>query len=238
VGAVRLGDLRRAEPISRVFGFDRGLPVDRYYVDAFLARHAEDVRGRVLEVAETTYTRRFGGDRVTRVDVLHVEPGAGGETTIVDDLAVGANLESDAYDCVLLTQTLHHVFDVARALETVHRILTPGGVLLATEPGISQISRYDADRWGDHWRFTSQSARRLAGERFAPGDVSVETFGNVLAAVALLHGLAAGELRPEELDARDPDYEVVLGIRAVKRSPADAAPPGRGDEPAAASSAP
>jgi SAM-dependent methyltransferase len=217
VGAVRFGDLRRPEPISRLFGFDRGQPIDRHYVDVFLGRHAADVRGRVLEVSESTYTRRFGGDRVTRVDVLHVDPDAGGETTVVGDLTVGDTLAPDTYDCVLVTQTLHHVFDVASALATIHRILVPGGVLLATEPGISQISRYDADRWGDHWRFTTQSARRLVEDAFGGGPVEVEAMGNVTAAIAFLHGLSTGDLRPGDLEPTDPDYELLLGIRAVKQ---------------------
>src|SRR5262245_28966028 len=75
VGAARLGDLRRVTPFSRRFGFDRGLPVDRYYIERFLVAHAHDIHGRVLEVKDDDYTRRYGGDRVTRSDVLYVVSG-------------------------------------------------------------------------------------------------------------------------------------------------------------------
>jgi hypothetical protein len=90
--------------------------------------------------------------------------------------------------------------------------------MLVTLPGISQISRYDADRWGVFWRFTSRSVRRLFEEHFAPEDLEIEAYGNVLAAVALLHGLSAQELRLSELDYRDPDYEMIITVRAVKPS--------------------
>jgi hypothetical protein len=40
--------------------------------------------------------------------------------------------------------------------------------------------------------------------------------GNVLAAISFLHGLAAEELRPEELDHRDTDYELLITVRARK----------------------
>ena len=70
VGRVRFGDLHRLTPISQCFGFDRGLPVDRYYIERFLARHASEIVGRVLEIGDDTYTRRFGGSRVSRSDVL------------------------------------------------------------------------------------------------------------------------------------------------------------------------
>jgi hypothetical protein len=89
-------------------------------------------------------------------------------------------------------------------------------VVLATVPGISQIVRYDMDRWGDFWRFTSLSARRLFECGFPEGDVRVETHGNVLAATAFLQGLSTRDLRPDELNFRDPDYEVLITVRAVK----------------------
>ena len=214
VGSVRLGSLRRVTPLSREFGYDRGLPIDRYYIEAFLSARASDIRGHVLEVADNTYTRRFGGDRVSRSDVLHVaaDPGA----TIIADLTRADHLPSATFDCVILTQTLQFIFDVPAALRTVERILRPGGVLLATVPGISAISRYDMDRWGCYWAFTSLSAQRLVEVPFGAGNARIETHGNVLAAGAFLYGMAAEELEQDELDARDPDYQVLITIRAER----------------------
>ena len=214
-GWVHLGNLRRTKPVSDCFGFDRGMPVDRHYIEGFLARHAEDVHGRVLEVADAAYTRRFGGERVARADVLHARPG-NPEATIVGDLCTGQGIPESAFDCIILTQVLPFLWDVPAAISNACRALKPGGVLLVTVPGISQISRHDADRWGDFWRFTSQSMRRLFGEAFDPRSVDVTTYGNVLAATAFLQGLAAGELRESELDERDPDYEVIIAVRAVR----------------------
>jgi SAM-dependent methyltransferase len=215
VGFVRFGSLRRLQPISRVFGFDRGLCIDRYYIENFLSRYAEDIRGHVLEIGEDTYTRRFGGDRVARSDVLHVQEG-NPKATVVADLTCADSIPSDTLDCIIFTQTLQFIYDVRAAIRHLYRILKPGGVLLATLPGISQISRYDMDRWGDYWRFTTLSARRLFEEIFPPGSVTVRAYGNVLAAVAFLHGLSAEELRREELDYHDPDYELIITVRTVK----------------------
>ena len=212
---VRFGSLRRVKPISRVFGFDRGQCIDRYYIENFLARHAADIRGHVLEVGDDTYVRKLGGERVTKADVLHVQ-GGNQAATIVADLTCADHLPSDTFDCIILTQTLHVIYDVRAALRTLHRSLGRGGVLLATFPGISQISRYDMDRWGDYWRFTTLSARRLLEEVFPVGNVAVQAHGNVLVAIAFLHGLAAQELRRRELDQCDPDYEVLITVRAVK----------------------
>ncbi|HMQ29574.1 MAG TPA: glycosyltransferase [Chloroflexaceae bacterium] len=213
-GRVRLGDLRRLAPVSRQFGYDRGQPVDRYYIERFLARNAADIRGRVLEIGDDAYTRQFGGDRVARRDVLHVSAD-NPLATFVGDLTNADVLPSDSFDCFILTQTLHLVYDIPAALRTVYRVLRPGGVVLATVPGISQIS---ADQWADywHWGLTSLSARRMFEELFPATHVSCEAFGNVLAATAFLYGLAAEELTPDELAHRDRQFEVTITIRALK----------------------
>lgn len=212
---VNLGDLRRVSPVSRVHGTDRGLPVDRYYIERFLSAHASDVKGRVLEFDDDSYTRRFGGERVSVSDVLHVEPGYPG-ATITADLADAGHLPGETFDCVICTQTLMYIYEVRAAILTLYRILKPGGVVLATFPGISQISRFDMDRWGEFWRFTILSAKRLFAEAFTFDNVSVEAHGNVLSATAFLYGLCAEDLRAEELNHQDPDYEVLITVRARK----------------------
>jgi hypothetical protein len=92
-----------------------------------------------------------------------------------------------------------------------HRALKPGGSVLATVPGISQISRYDMDRWGDFWRFTDASARALF-DVFE--EVEIATDGNVGAACGFLQGVAAEELGADVLEARDPDYQLLITIVA------------------------
>jgi SAM-dependent methyltransferase len=213
VGRIDFGDLRRLEPISRDWGFERGTVIDRYYIDRFMRRHAEEVRGRVLEVGTDSMTREYGSSRVEHSDVLHVAH-SGPPVTIVGDLAEGTDLPSEAFDCVIVTQTLNVVYDVAAVVRTVHRILRPGGVALVTVPGITKISRYDMDRWGQYWSFTSRSARRLFEEAFPAAGVTVEAAGNVFTATAFLYGIAAEELTAEELDHHDPDFETLIGIRA------------------------
>lgn len=213
--ARRLAGLGGLEPVSRTFGFERGTPIDRHYIQAFLARHAADVRGAVLEVAEPTYTRWYGGEEVTRSDVLHAAAG-NPEATVVGDLTTGDGLRPGAYDCFIMTQTLPFIYDVAAAVRGARDVLRPGGVLLATVPGISQTSREDRRDWGDWWRFTSMGAQRLFAEAFGPGAVEVETVGNVLVASAFLYGYAAEELTAEELAHVDPDVEFLMCVRAVR----------------------
>jgi SAM-dependent methyltransferase len=208
------GDLRRLRPISREFGYDRGLPIDRHYLERFLETHWQDVTGRTLEIGDDEYTRRYGGDRTSRRDVLHVH-GRNPAATIVGDLADAPQIPDETFDCIVVTQTLHLIYDVDRAVATLHRILRPGGVVLATFPGISQLS---VDEWRRtwSWAFDSTLARRLFAARFGEDNVTVEAHGNSVAAAAFLQGLAAVELEPAQLEFDEAGCELLVVVRAVR----------------------
>lgn len=215
IRSVNIGSLRRLTPISRHFGIDRGLSIARYYIDRFLHTYASNIQGHVLEIGDDNYTRKFGGDRIIKSDVLHVVEG-NPLATIVADLTCADHIPSNIFDCIIFTQTLQFIYDVRAAIRTLYRILKPGGVLLATCHGISQISRSDMDCWGEYWRFTTLSARLLFEEVFPEENIEVRAHGNVLAAISFLHGLAAEELTKQELDYHDPDFELMITVKAVK----------------------
>ncbi|MGQ3685781.1 MAG: glycosyltransferase [Candidatus Loosdrechtia sp.] len=213
-GMIDFGSLRRLTPISRWFGYNRGNPIDRYYIEHFLAGNANYIRGRVLEIGDDSYTRKYGGINVTIRDVLNISDSIPG-TTIVGDLSCADHIPSETFDCMILTQTLHIIYNFREALQTIYRILKPGGVVLATFPGISQIS---IDQWSKYWcwGFTTLSAQKMFIEVFPEENVSVHAFGNVFATTAFLYGLSVQELQSNELDYRDPDYELLITVRAIK----------------------
>jgi SAM-dependent methyltransferase len=204
-----------AEPLSRHYGFDLGRAIDRVYIEAFLERHSQDIHGRVLEILEPVYTRRFGGDRVTRSDVLDASPDAT-HATIRGDLVTGEGLPREAFDCFICTQTLSLAYDLRAAVANAHALLRPGGVLLVTVPGISQQADPDHEEFPDFWRFTKRSLGRLLAERFGAGNVGVEAHGTVRAAAAFLYGVPEQRAEAEWLGPHDPDYEMVVCARAVR----------------------
>jgi SAM-dependent methyltransferase len=214
VGKVDMGSFRRLSPISRQWGMDRGLPINRYYIENFLARHQGDIHGHVLEIQDALYTQKYGGSQVTESDILHVKEGAPG-ATIIADLTDAQQIPSDTFDCLIITQTLQLIYDVRSAVRTMKRILKPGGVALVTVPGLDPaLDEEWAKSW--HWTLTTASAARLFEEVFPADNVLVEAWGNVLAAIAFLQGLAAEELAKKELDYVDPAYQVLVAVRAVK----------------------
>lgn len=203
----------RTKPVSDYWGLDRGRPVDRYYIERFLAEHRSDIRGRVLEVQDSRYTNQFGVD-VEQREVLDINP-ANPLATVVADLTAADAVPANAFDCFILTQTLQLIFDVPAALAHVERILRPGGVVLVTVPSVSRI----VPRYGlgtDYWRFTTASCTALFRRAFGDGVVTVRSDGNLRTEIAFLAGLAQEELTRAELDAHDDYFPLVVCVRAVK----------------------
>lgn len=208
----RLGTLRSTEPLSQDFGYDRGTPVDRYYIEHFLRSHRHLITGRVLEVKDSGYTDLLGS-QVTAKEVLDVDPG-NPLATIVADLAAADSIPERSFDCFVLTQTLQLIYDVHAAVSHAHRILKPGGALLVTVPSVSPV--VDDEHLTDYWRFTPASCKRLFGDVFRGGSVEVRAYGNVLTSIAFLTGMAHEELSREELEAHDRRHTMLLAVSAAK----------------------
>jgi SAM-dependent methyltransferase len=207
-----LGTLRRTKPLSDHYGRDRGTPIDRYYIEEFLAAERAVIRGRVLELLNRDYTVRFGRS-VESSEVLDIDPG-NPDATIVSDLAAADAVPTGSFDCFILTQTLQYIYDLQAAVGQAHRILRPGGTLLCTVPVVSRIDRRELG--SEYWRLTAAACSRLFGDVFSPSSVAVRARGNVLAAVAFLIGMAAEELSARQLEQDDPFFPVVVTVRATK----------------------
>jgi SAM-dependent methyltransferase len=197
--AIGSGQFNRSRPLSREFGYDRGTPIDRYYIERCLEAHAADIHGRVLEVGDDSYSRRFGAGRITKQDILHVQSG-NPKATIVGDLGDPETLPSGA-------------FDVEAAVRELRRALAPGGIVLVTVPGVSSIDRGE---WGGswYWSLTELSLNRLLTQFFNPAEVAIQSFGNLFAATAFLHGACVEEVDVSKLLASDRAYPVTVTASA------------------------
>jgi SAM-dependent methyltransferase len=217
LGPMRWGSFRRFEPASRVFGFDRGKPIDRVYIEHFLRLHAQAIHGDVLEIGDNHYTRMFGSD-VGRSVVL---AGSAADTECYQgDLANPESLSGiGKFDCIIATQVLNFIFDLDNAMRGLKSLLKENGVVLVTLAGFVSVSRYDAQRWGDFWRFSDMSTKELFKRHFGK-EIEVISFGNLISATAMLHGLAAEELQREEIFHADPDYQLLIAVKAVRRTAA------------------
>jgi SAM-dependent methyltransferase len=199
--------LTSVKPVSDMFGVDRGQPIDRYYIESFLKAECQNQNPELtLEVGDDSYSNLYFGQ--AEHEILDFSKGM--------DLTKTGSIKREAYDVFICTQTLNFIYDIRAAIQGCYDLLKKDGILLATVAGnISQISRYDMDRWGDYWRFTELSITRLFKEVF--GDkVETRLYGNCMAATAFIQGLAVEDIDSKLLNECDPDYSIVIGIVAVK----------------------
>jgi SAM-dependent methyltransferase len=204
---------RRPGPLSAHWGFDRGTPIDRWYIDRFLESHAADIRGDVLEIGDTRYTDRWGSG-VRSSDVLDAT--AQNPETVVANLEQPSTVPEERYDCLIVTQVLQYIFDLDAAVESLHRALRPGGVCLVTVPVISRLDI--SAPYKEYWLLTDESARRLFERRFSPGTLDVAMRGNLRAALLFLLGVASDEVSPVQLRGDLPAFPLILTVRAVKHA--------------------
>lgn len=199
------GNLRRVAPLSQVYGFDRGTPIDRYYVDKFLSSRRDLISGRILEIQTTDHARRYSGVAT----VMHtLDVNSAFHPTYLCDLGSADVVPPGSYDCFLLPNTLCFLRDLDAALRHARRIVRSGGVILATVPVFVPLTPDVPDFW-----HASADGWRVVAERVWPDcHTSVETHGNCLAAAAAMYGVAAEELTAAELDVIDPRYPVLVTI--------------------------
>jgi glycosyltransferase involved in cell wall biosynthesis len=199
------------EPLSQSWSFDRGLPIHRYYVERFLRECASDIHGRCLEFQEDSYTTRFGGTAVRKLDVLHLDA-SNPNATIAADLTRPNDVPSNAFDCIICTHVLHVVDDVTAFVRELHRILAPEGVLLMATPFVSMCGPQSHELS----RLTPEGLRRLLASVFADARVSIRPYGNSLTAAGELRGLVVAEFSAAELDLEDARFAVEICARAAK----------------------
>ena len=211
VGEINWGDLRSQEPVSENWGYDRGQPIDRYFIENFLQKHANDVKGCCLEVMNDKYIRKFGGDRVTASEVLDIDSN-NRKATIVGDLTNPSTLSPNTFDCFIMTQTLPVIYDGNAVIRNSYSAIKPGGVLLMTAPALCRYSPHPLD----FWRFTDKSLERLIIENTNAREYEIEKHGNLICSIGFLIGAASQELQPAELDYNDSRFPIVIACRLVK----------------------
>lgn len=210
VGGVHFGDLRTLAPagVLPTVGRQR---VESWYLARFLGAYREDIKGRILRLGGVwaDEDQEFGGAPGT------VQVGRIGEHGHIECAAEGAPMHENGFDCVLAADVLFETRDLRRVIRELHLVLTPGGVLLTMFPGTVRLWTISGGR-GGYRGISVKAARELFAEVFPVEDLEVRGYGNVLTAVAALHGIRSDSLSEAELAHRDEAYAVSVGVSARK----------------------
>ena len=199
--------LSTIEPVSRLFGNERGTPIDRLYIERFLELQSRKLKNckYILEVGEDIYSKRFFPDG--KHDILDYSKGM--------DLTKEDTLPENKYDVFVCTQVFHQIYDVRSAIKGAYCLLKPGGVMLATVCGnISKLARND--EYDHYWGFTRISIEMLVKEAFG-NDVEVESYGNIAVANAFIQGVSVEEMDSNLFDIQDEDFTICISVVARKK---------------------
>ena len=196
-------------PLERDFGIRRGIPIDRYYIEKFLSEN-NCISGNVLEIGDNRYSKKFGKNIIS-----HVLRGKNGMDYINLD---GSLLEYETlsnyglFNTLIITNVLSFIFDHNKALENLSKIIDKGGKCLITVNGLSGMSNYDNDRWGDYWRYSEKSLSKLLRKYFK--QFEIKSYGNASTAAGIILGLTKEDYSEQILDILDKSYPVVICAKA------------------------
>jgi SAM-dependent methyltransferase len=199
------------KPISTRYGFDRGTPVDRLYIERFLEIYRDNVKGACLEIVDDSYILKYGGTKVTKKDVLDIFIRE--KTTINGDLRnLKGVIADNSYDTIIITQTFNVIDDYESAIKECQRILKPGGMLLVTLPTISPAWNLKINMW----RFNIKSAEYVFKKYFEDKNVVVTGLGNKSAVECFWLGMSLQDMTENEINRNDPKFPLIIGIMATK----------------------
>lgn len=201
------------KPFSECFGLDRGSAIDRYYIEKFLEENKGVITGKCLEIAESTYTLKYGSD--VEPYILHVE--GWGENTIKGNLETGEGIEEEQFDCAIITQTLMFTYNLESVAQNIYKMLKKGGSALITVAGISQISLYDQKNWGSYFGFHEDAMNKLFVPVFGEKNVQITSHGNVKTVMGFLYGLCFEDLKQSDFEYDDPAYPLIITVLLIKK---------------------
>ncbi len=128
----------------------------RFELEAQIKRHADTVRGRVLDVGSGSKPRYRGffkgSSEYVKLDIEGVPD------VDVTGTAESIPLPNESFDAIVSTQVIGDVYDLRKAFTEFFRVLKPDGVILLTEGFMDPLH----DEPYDYWRITPHSLRRLA----------------------------------------------------------------------------
>lgn len=198
------------EPISNLHGYDRGTPIDRFYINQFLSTHAPAITGVVGELKDGRYFSQFHGESSSLI-VLDIDA----NNPLVDlrvDLTEAGSLPPQSLDCIICTQAVQFFQDPVSAIANMQQSLRPGGTLLFTAPAVGRLSVSIPQQ--DLWRFNPEGVRGLF--RDWSGTIDMVTYGNLSACLAMLIGFSAEEVGEANLSRSDERYPLVTCVAASR----------------------
>ena len=207
--------LKSIKIYSEKFGFDRGTPIDRYYINTFLENlKLENSFNRSLEFGEIHYSDRFKVKEKYFLSHPAYETRAISSKQISFDLNSAHNYDGIKFDLILSTNVINFTKNPFVSIKHHMDMLNSGGTLVLTASASMPISKFDAERWGDYWRIAPDGLNQLL--RTLNCEYDIHSFGSFVTSIAFLCGLSAEEVDPLDLNENDDRYPIIV-VSIIKK---------------------
>lgn len=208
VGEIDWGQLRRLTPICPDFGISRGTPIDRHYLNQFIAEIRDLVQGDTVEIGGNDGNKDvYGFTRTSGYRGLDITEAPG--VSLVGDAADPGIIPANSLDSVIAFNVLEHTARPWQVVDNMRHWLRKGGRAYCMVPSAQRLHGAPED----YWRPLPAALREMFG---AWSEQTVYQYGNPLSVVASLMGVAAEELDAPELSTYHPGYPVASCVVARK----------------------
>ena len=208
INTIDWGDLKRRFPLCNLFGFTRGIPIDRYYLDKFISEIRPQVTGTVLEVGGLLQNRElYQFSQATEYHTLDIAANPG--VTQIGDVHDLAMFKPNSLDAVVIFNVLEHCHNPWIVVKNIYIWLKEGGKCFCMVPSAQRLHDFP----GDYWRPLPDGMQQLFQD-FRQRKLYV--YGNPMTVIASFMGISAQELSHEELNDFHPDYPVTTCMVARK----------------------
>ena len=207
VGSINLGSFANGKPFCHEFGYTRGTPIDRVFLDVFIDTIRDQVYGATLEIGgrkEDKSLYRF--QNAEPFETLDVEAGSGADH--VGDAHCITLFRPGSWDSILAFNVLEHCERPWIVVSNFLYWLRPGGMAFCVVPNAQRLHRGPRD----YWRILPDAASSLFSDF---EEVTILRYGNLLTSQAAMSGIAAEELH-YAMAYSDRDYPTVTCISARK----------------------
>ena len=207
-GMLDWGDFKRFTPFCPDFGLTRGTPIDRVYLDKFIAKIASTVTGSALEIGGLSDNKTlYGFHACTEYHGLDLKEAPG--VSYVGDAHDTALFDAGSFESILLFNVLEHCYAPQKVIDNIFCWLKPGGKCFLMVPNAQRVHDYPAD----YWRPLPDGIKYLFREY---KEMQLYVYGNPVTLMASMMGVAAEELASNEIDPHHPEYPVVTCVVATK----------------------
>ncbi len=199
-------NLLNGYPIERDFGSNRGKPLDRYYIEEFIEKNRSIIRGKVLEIGDDRYSKKYLDN--SQINVLRGKNNRNYINHEGDLLDFNSLKSIGKFDTLILTNVINFIYEYDIAIKNIAKLITKDGKCLFSVSGLSGLSKFDNERWGDYWRFSEKSLYLSLKKHFH--NVEIDYFGNASVAAASILGIVTEDLPESTLKIKDYDYPVII----------------------------